>query len=255
MLFSCPVQNFKMIKWLSNFSTSLDYTLAIEYDVYIWQVSPRVSCGDTCQIWLCFKDQKATFARSNTLLTEKLKSEALTLNVRGQVISVKLGQYHGCWCPGSLRRQDSSSNDIDYVEYVGPGLIWGRILSTCVISMWSNGMNCKYLALSLQNLALKRVNNLYPCSLPVEAAALLTEQNATVRLNVQMVDADRMRIWCWNKIINFSWRTPNTYIAMGCIFEVPVSTTYCTARFNKLLYLSGTCRRSFLKVTLYAVLV
>ena len=83
MLFSCPVQNFKMIKWLSNFSTSLDYTLAIEYDVYIWHVSPRVSCGDSCQIWLCFKDQKATFARSNTLLTEKLKSEALTLNVRG----------------------------------------------------------------------------------------------------------------------------------------------------------------------------
>ena len=145
MLFSCPVQNFKMIKWLSNFSTSLEYTLAIEYDVYIWQVSPRVSCGDTCQIWLCFKDQKATFARSNTLLTEKLKSEALT-------------QYHGCWCPGSLRRQDISSNDIDFVEYVGPGLIWGRILSTCVISMWSNGMKCKYMFMfPLQNLAIKEL--------------------------------------------------------------------------------------------------
>ena len=26
------------------------------------------------------------------------------------------------WCPGSLRRQDISSHDIDYVEYVGPGL-------------------------------------------------------------------------------------------------------------------------------------
>ena len=34
--------------------------------------------------------------------------------------------------------RDISSHDIDYVEYVGPGLTWGRILSTCVITMWSN---------------------------------------------------------------------------------------------------------------------
>ena len=31
------------------------------------------------------------------------------------------------------------------VEYVGPGLTWGRILSTCIISMWSNDINCKYM--------------------------------------------------------------------------------------------------------------
>ena len=29
---------------------------------------------------------------------------------------VWLGQYHGCWCPGFLRRQDINSHDIDYVE-------------------------------------------------------------------------------------------------------------------------------------------
>ena len=34
-----------------------------------------------------------------------------------------------------------TSHDIDYVEYVGPGLTWGRILSTCVISMWSNDIS------------------------------------------------------------------------------------------------------------------
>ena len=31
------------------------------------------------------------------------------------------------------------------VEYVGPGLTWGRILSTRVISMWSNDTKCKYM--------------------------------------------------------------------------------------------------------------
>ena len=65
--------------------------------------------------------------------------------MRGRVISVKLGQYYGCWCPGSLRRQDISSDDIDYVECASPGLTWGRILSTCVISMWSNDIKCKYM--------------------------------------------------------------------------------------------------------------
>ena len=26
-------------------------------------------------------------------------------------------KYHGCQCPGSLRRQDISTHGIDYVEY------------------------------------------------------------------------------------------------------------------------------------------
>ena len=75
-----------------------------------------------------------------------------------QVISVWLGQYHGCWCPGFLRRQDISSHDIDYVEYVGPGLTWGRILRTCVILMWSNDIKCKYVFMfTLKSLARKEL--------------------------------------------------------------------------------------------------
>ena len=55
-----------------------------------------------------------------------------------------------------LRRQDISSHDIDYVEYVGPGLTLGGILSTCVISMWSNDIKCKYMFMfPLKNLARK----------------------------------------------------------------------------------------------------
>ena len=57
---------------------------------------------------------------------------------------------------GSLRRQDISSHDIDYVEYVGPGLTWVRILSTCVVSMWSDDIKCKYMFMfPLKNLARK----------------------------------------------------------------------------------------------------
>ena len=49
-----------------------------------------------------------------------------------------MAQYYG-----SLRRQDISSHDIDYVEYVSSGLTWGRILNTYAISLWSNDIKCK----------------------------------------------------------------------------------------------------------------
>ena len=89
-------------------------------------------------------------------LTNTLINDIYPLTCGDRVISVWLGQYHGCWCPGSLRRQDISSHDIDYVEYVGPGLTWEWILSSCVISMWSNDIKCKYMFMfPLNNLARK----------------------------------------------------------------------------------------------------
>ena len=51
-----------------------------------------------------------------------------------------------------------SSHDIDYVEYVGHGLTLGRILSACVLSMWSNDIKCKYMFMfPLKNLARKGI--------------------------------------------------------------------------------------------------
>ena len=70
--------------------------------------------------------------------TPDVSALSLTLNVRGP-------SYHGLTRSISLRRQNISSHDIDYVEYVGSCLTWGRILSTCVISMWSNDIKCKYM--------------------------------------------------------------------------------------------------------------
>ena len=56
----------------------------------------------------------------------------------------------------SVARESAAMINIDYVEYVGPGHTWGRILCTCVISMWSNDIKCKYMFLfPLKNLARK----------------------------------------------------------------------------------------------------
>ena len=45
---------FSDFLWLSK------HKLAIEYRVYIWQVS-QLSCGDTCQIWMWFKESNRYF--------------------------------------------------------------------------------------------------------------------------------------------------------------------------------------------------
>ena len=37
--------------------------LAIEYRVHIWQVSPQLSCGDTCQIWMWFRESNRYFCK------------------------------------------------------------------------------------------------------------------------------------------------------------------------------------------------
>ena len=46
---------FSPFCYFPNFSTLWKYTLAIEYHVNIWQVSPQLCCSDTCQIWMWFK--------------------------------------------------------------------------------------------------------------------------------------------------------------------------------------------------------
>ena len=52
-----------------------------------------------------------------------------------------------------------------WLQYVGPGLTWGRILSTCVISKWSNDIKCKYMFMFLlQNLARKELMRGSPIS-------------------------------------------------------------------------------------------
>ena len=46
-------------------------------------------------------------------LAKKFK---LLLTDGDRINSVQLGQYYGCWSPDSLRRQDISTHDIDYIE-------------------------------------------------------------------------------------------------------------------------------------------
>ena len=56
----------------------------------------------------------------------------------------------------NIMAADVSSHDIDYIEYVGPSLTWGSVLSSCVKSMWRNDIKYKYMFMFPQkNLARK----------------------------------------------------------------------------------------------------
>ena len=50
------LSQFPLFRYFPNFSTSPKYMLAIEHHVHIWQVLSQLSCGDTCQIWMWFKE-------------------------------------------------------------------------------------------------------------------------------------------------------------------------------------------------------
>ena len=63
-------------------------------------------------------------------------------NILGELI-----QYHGCWCPGSLRHQAISSHDIDHTGLTSPCLPCGRISMTCAVSVSGSDRKWKYISM------------------------------------------------------------------------------------------------------------
>ena len=57
------LSQFPPFRYFPNFSSLSKHTLAVEYRVYIWQVSPQLSCGDTCQIWMWFEESNMYFCK------------------------------------------------------------------------------------------------------------------------------------------------------------------------------------------------
>ena len=50
------LSQFPPFRYFPKFSSLSKDTLAVKYRVYIWQVSPQLSCGDTCQMWMWFEE-------------------------------------------------------------------------------------------------------------------------------------------------------------------------------------------------------
>ena len=57
------LSQFPPFRYFPIFSELSKHTLDIKYHVYIWQVSPQLSCGDTCQIWIWFKESNGYYCK------------------------------------------------------------------------------------------------------------------------------------------------------------------------------------------------
>ena len=77
----------------------------------------------------------------------KISPQPLTCT--DQIIPVQPSQYHRCWCPGSFSRSSAAMILTMYNKWVGSCLIWGRISTTCVKSVWKNDMNYRYIFMFL----------------------------------------------------------------------------------------------------------
>ena len=101
----------------------------------LYWINPLVAC--------LFRARIVMYRMLAVIIMHEIKTLYMRIN------SVQHSKYHGCWWPGSWRRQVISSNGIDYVEKIGSCLTWERISTTCVMSMWRNDIRCKCMFCSL----------------------------------------------------------------------------------------------------------
>ena len=57
------ISQFPPFRYFPNFSASPKCKLPIDYHIYFWQVSPQLSCGDTCQIWMWYRESNWYFCK------------------------------------------------------------------------------------------------------------------------------------------------------------------------------------------------
>ena len=81
------LSQFSPFRYFPNVSSLWEHALAIEFHVYIWQVSPKFSCGDTCQIWMWFKEFKKYFCK-------------IEYFAYGEINERSFNNPHPCWAAG-----------------------------------------------------------------------------------------------------------------------------------------------------------
>ena len=78
---------FPPFRYFRHFPLLSRQSLAIEYHVYIWQVSPQLSCGDTCQIWMWFRESNRYFCKIENFAYGEISERSL----------VTPTPEHQCW--------------------------------------------------------------------------------------------------------------------------------------------------------------
>ena len=99
---------FLPFRYFPNFSALSKHTLAIEYHVNIWQVLPQLSCADTCQIWMWFKESKRYFCNIENFAYGEINERSFSnphSRPNSRLCDIK-GIYYSCdqWIPLTKRQ-------------------------------------------------------------------------------------------------------------------------------------------------------
>ena len=70
------LSQFPPFRYFPNFSSLLKQT--VKYRIYIWLVSPQVSCGDTCQIWMWFDESNMYFCETENFAYGEINEPSLS---------------------------------------------------------------------------------------------------------------------------------------------------------------------------------
>ena len=139
------LSQFPLFRCFPNLSALWIHTLAIEYHVYIWQVSPQLSCGDTCQIWMWFKYSNRYFGEIENFAYREINKRSFSEPhpwCWGLKIPVEQGQYNGCCCPDSLHCQVISSHDFAYKGQISPYSVFHSLsMPSQCWEIWENANN------------------------------------------------------------------------------------------------------------------
>ena len=83
-----------------------------------WFEAPSCPLWHHCNVWGKKRNYSWDKVPNPQYTSARLHSSCLIypLKCGDRINAVQHCQYHGCWCPGSLRRQDISTHDTDYVE-------------------------------------------------------------------------------------------------------------------------------------------
>ena len=127
------LSQFLPFRYFPNFSALSKQTLAIEYQVYIWQVSPQLSCGDTCQIWMWFEKSNMYFCHIENF-------------AYGEINERSFRNPHPRKRLGAIRQQAITWANVDpvlchHIESLGHNELthWGRVMNIYVSKLIVTG--------------------------------------------------------------------------------------------------------------------
>ena len=72
------LSQFPPFRYFPKFSASWIHALSIECHVYIWHVSPQLSCGDTCQIWMWLEEFSRYFRKIENYTYGEINERSLS---------------------------------------------------------------------------------------------------------------------------------------------------------------------------------